>query len=210
MLVLGQAGSPFGMLLSDHQLSFDRSRWTICVAALIATLACSLFSAGPVRSADTSEETRAKNQEVLVLLRAKKFDEAETLAKQGLALCNQMEPLRTFCVGLFEELLGDIAFAQQRYSNALAYRQQSLNTRVAGLSANHVLVAVSQLKIGIAQYWLKRYAEAESALDEAARLFASLAPRHHDRATVFNLLSVTYSAQGRLQEAADTASVHSS
>src|SRR5262245_19276069 len=75
---------------------------------------------------DTADESRSINRQVLGLMNESKLAEATELAKKGLALCDGAGSVKAFCVGQFNELLGDIAYCQSRYVEALEYYQIAL------------------------------------------------------------------------------------
>jgi tetratricopeptide (TPR) repeat protein len=114
-------------------------------AGLLAVLC---LVANPARAADTADESRSINQQVLSLMSASKLADAAALAKKGLALCDDAGSVKVFCAGQFHELLGDIAHRQNQYADALNYHKQALAIRAAGLGHDHLLVARSQFRIG--------------------------------------------------------------
>jgi tetratricopeptide (TPR) repeat protein len=105
---------------------------------------------------------RTINQHVLAFIKAFKLSEAETLAKMGLRLCDDVGDSKVFCASQFNESLGDIAFLQTKYSSALEYQEQALRLREAELDSGHLLVSRSLQRIRIVYLALKRMSEAET------------------------------------------------
>src|SRR5260221_6796322 len=119
-----------------------RCRRYAAIALLVAgSIAC------PARATDTANESRAINQQVLGLIKNSNLDEAEALAKKGLLLCDDAGDVKVFCASQFNESLGNIAFARAQYLSALAYYEQSLRIREAGLGSAHALVSRSLLRV---------------------------------------------------------------
>jgi tetratricopeptide (TPR) repeat protein len=152
-------------------------------------------------AADTADESRSINQQVLALISASKLADADALARKGLALCDDAGSVKVFCAGRFNELLGDIAYKQKLYADALNYHKQALAIRSARLGHDHLLVARSQFRIARAELVLHRNEEAEIAFRDAIALFDKLAPRDRERVAALIQLESLYAASQRFDEA---------
>ncbi len=152
-------------------------------------------------AADTADETRAMGREVLALIRAHKLAEADALARKGLALCDDTGSVKVFCAAQFQESLGDIAFDQRRYAEALAAYQQSLEVRSAGLDPSHMLIARSQMRLGRNYAVMGREAEAEASLLSAVAILEKLSPPDAQLGTALSYLSGVYYRTKRLNDA---------
>lgn len=155
----------------------------------------------PVQAADTANETRAISQQVLALIKTSNLDEAETLAKRGLLLCEDAGDVKVFCVGQFNDSLGDIAYARSEYSSALAYYEQALRVREAGLGNGHLLTTRSQLRVGKAHMALHRGAEAEGFVKRAVAGFEKVTPVNRELAIALGYLRNIYLDVDRIDDA---------
>jgi tetratricopeptide (TPR) repeat protein len=155
----------------------------------------------PVQAADTANETRAISQQVLALIKTSNLDEAETLAKRGLLLCEDAGDVKVFCVGQFNDSLGDIAYARSEYSSALAYYEQALRVREAGLGNGHLLTTRSQLRVGKAHMALHRGAEAEGFVKRAVAGFEKVTPVNRELALALGYLRNIYLDADRIDDA---------
>jgi tetratricopeptide (TPR) repeat protein len=155
----------------------------------------------PVQAADTANETRAISQQVLALIKTSNLDEAETLAKRGLLLCEDAGDVKVFCVGQFNDSLGDIAYARSEYSSALAYYEQALRVREAGLGNGHLLTTRSQLRVGKAHMALHRGAEAEGFVKRAVAGFEKVTPVNRELAIALGYLRNIYLDADRIDDA---------
>lgn len=155
----------------------------------------------PVLAADAATETRAIIQQVLALIKTSNLGEAETLAKKGLQLCDDAGTVKVFCASQFGESLGDIAFAQAKYSAALEYYQQALNVREAGLESGHLLISRSLLRIGRVYLIQQRMAEAETFVQRAVTGFEKLVPVNLELGTSLGYLRKIYLDTNRVDEA---------
>lgn len=126
--------------------------------------------------AHSGEEARATSQQALALIYASKIPEAITLAQKGLTLCDDAGAFTPYCVGVFNELLGDAATAQSNYPDALRYYEKSLEARQTQLGPDNRLVGLTHLKIGRTLVALHRNADAESALKNAVANFQNRMP----------------------------------
>jgi hypothetical protein len=81
------------------------------------SLTASILVASAVTAAsqgiDTADEARAISRQVTTLISARSYDEAEALANKGLALCDNATGVKGFCLGQFNDSLGDIAYAKR-------------------------------------------------------------------------------------------------
>jgi hypothetical protein len=151
--------------------------------------------------ADSGEEARALSQQALILIKASKFADATALAQKGLTLCNDAGAFMRYCVGVFNELLGDAASAQSQYPDALAYYEKSLQARQTQLGPDDRLVGITQYKIGHTHAALRHNHEAEAAFKDAAANFEKRAPVERELgATLFELEKI-YMASERFDEA---------
>src|SRR6266700_348913 len=88
------------------------------------TLAIQLvFTAEPGWGANATDESRAISAQVATLIKASKLDEAEVLARKGLALCGDVGPVEVFCTSQFNDSLGDIAFGRKEYEQSISFYQ---------------------------------------------------------------------------------------
>lgn len=170
---------------------------------LLGTIALFSTTGGPAK-ADAADEIRALREQTIDLFNAKKFGDAETLASKGLALCTGLDALKGQCLGLFNELLGDVAVAQTQYSKALEYYQQALGFREQQLAGDDRAIALIQVKIGRTQAALHHDAEAETALKGAVGIFEKRTPPEREFGVALFELTRIYIAADR-PEAVDTA-----
>jgi len=165
---------------------------------LVGTLAC-ICSRSVL--ADSGEEARALSQETLSLITASKYSDATALAQKGLALCDDAGAFTRYCVGVFNELLGDAASAQSNYPDALPYYEKSLQARQALLGPDDRLVGITQYKVGRTQAALHRNEAAEAAFKSAAANFQKRTPVERELgATLFELARL-YMASQRFDDA---------
>jgi tetratricopeptide (TPR) repeat protein len=168
---------------------------------LFAAMAFTFLAGSHSEAADTADEARSINQQVLALIAASNLADAAVLAKKGLALCDDTGVVKAFCASQFNELLGDIAHRQQRYPDALSYHRRALAIREEALGHNHMLVARSQFRIGRAALARHDNSDAETAFKDAIAIFDKLAPRDQERAAALLQLQTTYMAAERFAEA---------
>ena len=164
-------------------------------------MAFTFLAASYPEAADTADEARSINQKVLALIAASNLADAAALAKNGLALCDEAGAVKAFCASQFNELLGDIAHRQQRYSDALSYHRRALAIREEALGHYHLLIARSQFRVGRAALALHDNKDAETAFKDAIAVFDKLAPRDQERAGALLQLQTTYMASERFAEA---------
>jgi tetratricopeptide (TPR) repeat protein len=178
---------------------FQASRVLLCVAVLAG------FVAGPARAADTADEARAINRQVLDLFRAAKFGEAYVLAEKGLALCEDAGSVKVDCTIRFNEILGDISLSLLRYPTALAHYDRALRVGESEPGRGQLLVPRLQLRIGRVQIALHHGAEAEAALKRAIAGFEQQAPNNRELGSALTYLRQIYSNAGRFEEAISVA-----
>jgi tetratricopeptide (TPR) repeat protein len=152
-------------------------------------------------TADTADETRKLSQQVQMLLRASNLDEAETLSKRALSLCDDAGNVKTFCASQFNEFLGDIAYARAQYSSALAYQEQALRLRETGLQSGHPLTSRSLQRIGQVYLAQKNMAEAEAFTERAVSGFEKLTPANLELALSLGYLRQIYLDTNRVDKA---------
>jgi tetratricopeptide (TPR) repeat protein len=169
-------------------------RWAAAVLLLASPLACPAL-------ADSADEARAINQQVMALIRTSKLDEAEALAQKGLLLCDDAGAVKVFCASQFNEFLGDIWSTQKNHASALPYYEAALRLREAGLGSGHPLTSRSLLHVGRTYFALQRAAEAESYLQRAAAGFGKQAPVTRELGLSFGYLRNIYLQTSRLEEA---------
>jgi tetratricopeptide (TPR) repeat protein len=167
-------------------------------AGLLAALC---LVTNPARAEDTGDEARSINQQVLNLMSTSKLADAAALAKKGLALCDDAGSVKVFCASQFNELLGDIAYKQNQYADALKYHKQALAIRAAGVGHDHLLIARSQFRIARAELALHHNDDAEISFRDAIALFDKLSPRDRERAAALIQLEGLYAASQRFDEA---------
>ena len=115
-----------------------------------------------------------------------------------------LDALKGQCLGLFNELLGDVAVAQTQYSKALEYYQQALGFREQQLAGDDRAIALIQVKIGRTQAALHHDAEAETALKGAVGIFEKRTPPEREFGVALFELTRIYIAADR-PEVVDTA-----
>jgi tetratricopeptide (TPR) repeat protein len=125
-------------------------------------------------AADSASEARTINQQVNALVNTSHFDEAESLAKKGLALCDDVGDVKVYCASQFNESLGDIAYARRQYPAALEYQEQALHLREAGLGSGHLLINRSLQRIGRVYLAQQRMPEAETFFERAVSGYEKL------------------------------------
>jgi tetratricopeptide (TPR) repeat protein len=193
------------LMIRDGQLLDRCGRWSSetlrALRPLLWAMALTGVAACPAPGADTADEARAINRQVLELIKASKLGEADMLAKRGLALCQDAGPVKVDCAGRFNEILGDIGYAQARYADALAYYEQALRVRDAGPGGEHLLIPRLHLRIGRAHLALQHDVEAEAALKKAVAGFERLAPTDRELGAALTYLQQTYFNAGRYEEA---------
>lgn len=167
---------------------------------LLVTIAAFHGSAvGPALGA-AADEARAINQQVLALIKTSNLGEAETLAKKGLLLCDNVGDVKVFCASQFNESLGDIAFSQTQYASALAYQQQALRLREAGLDSGNPLISRSLQRVGKVYLTLNRMTEAEAFVERAVAGFEKL-PANRELGLSLGYLRNIYFDTDRLDSA---------
>jgi len=156
--------------------------------------------AGPARAVDTADETRAMSRQVSALIKSRNLSEAEALAKRGLALCDDAVGVRGFCLGQFNEWLGDIAFMQGQYLASIVYYQKGSEAREGILDSGNVLIFTSQLRLGRSYLALRRLDEAEPLFKSAIAGLSRVAPASPDLALGLRFLRELYMASGQMDE----------
>jgi tetratricopeptide (TPR) repeat protein len=163
------------------------------------------FVAHPAAADDPANEARAINQQVLALIKTSNLTEAETLAKKGLLLCDDVANVKVFCASQFNESLGDIAFAQAQYSSSLAYYEQSLRLREAGLENGNPLISRSLQRVARVYLALQRRAEAETYVERAVSGFEKSVPISRELGLSLGYLRNIYLETDRIDKAATVA-----
>ncbi len=181
---------PVAEILSTCARAVRRPWRNLFFLTIAAALACTCSR--PVL-ADSGEEARALSQQALSLIAASKFADAMALAQKGLALCDDAGALARYCIGDFNELLGDAATAQSKYQDALPYYEKSLQARLAQLGPDDRLVGITQYRIGRTQAALHNSDAAEGAFRSAAANFEKRTPVERELgATLFELVKKLY------------------
>jgi tetratricopeptide (TPR) repeat protein len=160
--------------------------------------------AHPVLAADAADESRAISQQVLALIKTSNLSEAQTLARKGLLLCEDVGDVKVFCKAQFNESLGDIEYAQKQYPSSLEYYEQALHIREAGLVSGHFLVNRSLLRIGRTYLALGRATDAETFIERAVAGYEKLVPVNRELGTALSYLRSVYLDTGRVDEAVAT------
>ncbi|MBB4370085.1 tetratricopeptide (TPR) repeat protein [Bradyrhizobium sp. cir1] len=147
-------------------------------------------------AADAAEETREISRAVSELIKQRNWSGAETLAKMGLARCGEVDAKQS-CLAAFHDPLGDIDYAQARYSEALSHYQTSLEARreIPGIAPLGLLR--SQLRIGRTHLALRHFDLAEPLLTETSIGLSRVAPADPDAGTAFRALEDLYYALGK-------------
>jgi hypothetical protein len=165
---------------------------------LVSLLAC-ICSRSAL--ADSGEEARALRQQTLSLITASKFSDATALAQEGLALWDDAGAFTRYCVGVFNELLGDAARYQSNYLDALPYYEKSLQARQAQTGPDDRLVGIVQYKIGSTQAALHHNDAAEAAFNSAVANFQKRTPVERELGLTLFELAKLYMASGRFDDA---------
>ena len=182
----------------------QRSPWSKLSACLTVTAILYFTGPGiyPAAAADAANEARAINKQVNTLVESSNFSEAETLAKRGLQLCDDAGDIKVFCASQFNESLGDIAFGQAQYPLALAYLEQALHLREAGLESGNPLISRSLQRVGRAYLALHRTADAEAIFERAVSGFEKLVPVNRELGVTLGYLRKIYLDTDRVDKAA--------
>jgi hypothetical protein len=151
--------------------------------------------------ADSGEEARALSQQTLILIAASKFADAMSLAEKGLTLCNDAGAFTRYCVGVFNELLGDAASGQAQYPDALAYYEKSLQARQTQFGKDDRIDGITQYKIGHTLAALHHNEEAEVAFKNAAENFEKRTPVERELGAILFELQKLYMASKRFDDA---------
>jgi tetratricopeptide (TPR) repeat protein len=138
---------------------------------------------------DTADESRAISRQVSALIKARSFNEAEALANKGLALCENAVGVRGFCLGQFNDSLGDIAYSTAQYSNALIFFQKAVEAREGLLNNESALALASQVRLGSTYLALHRLDDAEPFLKNAVAGLARTAPLSSNLKTALEALT---------------------
>jgi tetratricopeptide (TPR) repeat protein len=152
------------------------------------------------QSVDTADEARAISRQVSALILARSFKEAEALANKGMALCEGAVGVRGFCLGQFNDSLGDIARLTEQYPNALIFYQRAIETRKGLPDSGNALASASQWRLGTTYLALHRRAEAEFFLKKAIAGFANAAPLSPNLTAALGYLRQLYAESGRIDE----------
>ena len=145
-------------------------------------------------------QIRAISREVSGLLKARNFLEAEALANKGLALCDDAVGVRGFCVGQFNDSLGDIAYARAQYPAALTFFQRAAEARDGIIDSENVLRFASQVRLGRTYIALRRTDEAEPLLKSGVAGLSRAAPLSPNLRTALESLRGLYAGSGRIDE----------
>jgi tetratricopeptide (TPR) repeat protein len=190
-------------LIDRKFLSLQKSRhfrgFPSCLLVIIAAFHGSAVCTA--LGADAADEARTINQQVLALIKTSNLGEAETLAKKGLLLCDNVSNFKVFCASQFNESLGDIAFSQANYAAALAYQEQALHLREAGLDSGHLLIGRSLQRVAKVYLALQRTADAESLVERAVASFEKLVPIKRELAISLGYLRKIYLDTDRIDKA---------
>ncbi|HEX3969957.1 MAG TPA: tetratricopeptide repeat protein, partial [Stellaceae bacterium] len=143
-------------------------------AKLVVWLSLLSSLSGTLARADSADDTRALNRQVVGLVTAHRFDEAKPLAEQALKLCANTGNVRVYCESQFLELLGDIARGQGKIPEALASYQKAEQVREAGLNPNDYAIGMGQLHLGVFFNELHRDADEEVALKRATNILGQI------------------------------------
>lgn len=187
-------------------LALQRSRRFLGISpSLLVTIAVFHgYAVCPALGA-AADEARAINQQVLALIKTSNLGEAETLAKKGLLLCDDVGNVKVFCASQFNESLGDIAFSQAQYSTALAYQEQALHLRETGLDSGHPLISRSLQRVAKVYLALQRTAEAENFVERAVAGFEKQVPVSRELGISLGYLRKIYVDTGRIDKAVTVA-----
>jgi tetratricopeptide (TPR) repeat protein len=154
----------------------------------------------PALAADTADEARTMSRQVSTLIKSRNLGEAEALAKRGLALCDDAVGVRGFCLGQFNDWLGDIAYIQGQYPASILYYERGSEARKGILGSGNVLVFTSQMRLGRSYLAARRLDEAEPLLKSAVAGLSRVAPSSADLGLGFRFLKELYLASGQLDE----------
>jgi tetratricopeptide (TPR) repeat protein len=156
--------------------------------------------AAAAQGVDTADESRAISRQVTALIKARSFNEAEALANKGLALCENAVGVRGFCLGQFNDSLGDIAYATAQYPGALVFYQRAVEARKGLLDSSNALALASQLRLGKTYLALHRADDAEPLLKDAVAGLSHIAPPSPNLITALDYLRKLYADTGRIDE----------
>ena len=149
---------------------------------------------------DTADETRAISRQVTSLINARNFSEAEALANKGLALCSDAVGVREFCLGQFNDSLGDIAYLHAQYPASLNFYQKAVEAREGIPDNGSALKVASQVRLGRTYLALHRNDEAESILKMAIAGQTGAVPVSSNMRLAFECLRQLYASTGRFDE----------
>lgn len=189
--------SSFG---GETSLARGSSFWPARFVCQFLTAALLFACVVTAQAIDTADETRAISREVSALLKARNFHEAEALANKGLALCDDAVGVRGFCVGQFNDSLGDIAYAQAQYPAALTFFQRASEAREGIIDSENVLRFASQVRLGRTYIALRRTDEAEPLLKSAVAGLSRAAPLSPNLRTALESLRGLYAGSERIDE----------
>lgn len=124
-------------------------------------------------------QAKALTAEARRLREAREYDRAEAAAKQALRIDLQAYGERHAETALTLNMLGTIAQASKRYTEAMAWYERSLAIRRAVLGADHPSVASSEFNLGAMRHLFQDDAAgAEPHLRRAVAIAAAKTPDH--------------------------------
>jgi tetratricopeptide (TPR) repeat protein len=133
---------------------------------------------------------------------AGRYGEAESVAKQRLALAEQTRGTESVDYAFALNDLAVVMMYQGRYAEAEPLYKQSLAVRRKVFGTEHLQVATGLHNLGILYSSQGRYADAEKCYQQALAMIDSLVgPDHAESASTLNNLAVLYKRQRRFADA---------
>ena len=166
--------------------------------------------APPAATPAAAPDWQAANREVVALVRAGRFAEAEARAQAALALCPADAPLRVLCQTLLGENTGWAQARAGRFEEAEASYRNALAAREQAFPPNDLVIGDSAAALGVFYMDRQRWDDAAAQFERAVEILArapSGAPgdRTAILATAYARLAEAYQAQGRTNAALTTA-----
>jgi tetratricopeptide (TPR) repeat protein len=169
-----------------------------CTAAWIK--AAILFAALAVPVAVYAQNLDHLDQEFSALKEAKRYEEAERLARQSLSSVTAERKL--VAMGNWANKLGNLLDDLERYEEAESYLKQAVAFREQDGGPNDMFVAHSLYNLGGVQRRQKKYADAEAAIGRAIAVYEhAKGAKHLDLARSLERLGLVYTDQRRYGEA---------